>query len=67
MGQSKAQCPARIGFGPFDCFLLFINDFGKVIESKATSVLFADDAGVLITSQNTNYEMIVTRFLTNKF
>jgi hypothetical protein len=34
-------------------FLLYINDLPKVIESKATPILFADDISILITSPNT--------------
>lgn len=34
-------------------YLLYINDLLKVTESTATSVLFADDTSILMTSPNT--------------
>ena len=34
-------------------YLLYINDLLKVTKSKATSVLFADDTSILMTSLNT--------------
>ena len=34
-------------------YLLYINDLLKVTESKATSVLFADDTSIIKTSPNT--------------
>ena len=50
-------------------FLLYVNDLPKVIESKATPIMFADDTSILITSPNTaklqNYTNIVFKQINN--
>jgi len=50
--KAKHGIPQGSTFGPV-LFLLYINDLPKVIESKATPIVFVYDTSMLITSRNT--------------
>lgn len=49
--MNLTQCATRFHLGT-TAFLLYINDLRKIVSSKSTSLLFADDTRVLFTHPN---------------
>jgi hypothetical protein len=48
-------------------FLLYVNNLPGVIEGKATSILFAEDTSILITSLNTTKLQNDINIVLNKY
>jgi hypothetical protein len=55
MGIDQKWCPSGFDSWPLVFFFFYINDLPKIITKNNSTVLFADDASLLITGSNKLY------------